>query len=94
MKIDLNLPIKTLKDGIHPTETLGSTLANELAFKAKGMDPIKAFKIACEFANKKVVEMDLADLKQIEQLIKYSERMTTLVQGQLLIELDKQGRGN
>ena len=92
MKIDLNLPIKTLKGEDHPTETLGSMLANELSFKAKGMDPIKAFNIAVALTGDGAMDIDLSDLKLIETLVRGSERMTTLVQGQLLIELDKQGR--
>jgi hypothetical protein len=87
MKLDLNKPIFNLLSEPIPNTHLGKFLGDEIA--ASNSQPVvKFFDWAVKLYRTGLIEIDNSDRELIKKFIEDSPRMTVLVKGQLLKEIN------
>ena len=88
MKINMNKNLMNLDGKEMKDQNMGKLLANILATKADGIDPIKAYDWAMTVWKGDDLEIDRSDIDKLKTLVLKTELLTTLAKAQILLSLE------
>lgn len=87
MKLKVDFEIFDLAD--KPVVQLANKFIAEMLLEYKG-DALKLYELAIRVNKEKSIEIDLSDLKLVENAIKENQRYTNLIKGAILKEIEFQ----